>query len=434
MAEDVVISVKGLVKEYELYDKNIDQLKEIFSIRRKKYHRDFKALDNINFEVLRGEHLGIIGTNGSGKSTLLKILTGVVTPSSGKVLINGKISALLELGAGFNPNYTGMQNIYLNGSVMGYDHKNMESRVNQIVEFADIGDFINQPVKNYSSGMFARLAFAVAISIEPEILIVDEALSVGDIFFQIKCYKKFEELKSKGTTILFVSHDLESVKRMCDRVLWIEQGKQRMFGDRNEVCNAYFNLRMQKQNENAEIHKNSETENILSEKIEEEHHRYPGVSAKTGDITSDRVQIKSAFILNEEQQIIGSLVGDKKYSVEVVVQVNDDISQIIVGFNLTNAKGIDFFGMNTYDHTRKWIDVKNGDLIHVSFEFTMPKIARGNYALDCAVAEGIQEEHIMLTWLHGVHEVEVTWKGYEFGVVTIPYEFQVEEVHSAEFY
>lgn len=236
------IVVQQVSKKYDVFSEQKDRIKEILSFSGKKYHSEYYALNNISFDVEQGETFGIIGTNGSGKSTLLKLITGVAHPSSGKITVNGRISALLELGAGFNRDYTGIENIYLNGTMMGFTKKEMDKKIAGIVEFADIGDFIYQPIKTYSSGMFARLAFSVAISIEPEILIVDEALSVGDVFFQNKCYRKFEELRAKGITVLFVSHDIGTIKQLCSRVLWIEHGKQMMVGDSVEVCNQYLNL------------------------------------------------------------------------------------------------------------------------------------------------------------------------------------------------
>ena len=201
------ISVKDVTKIYRLYEKPIDRLKEAMSITHKNYHRDFYALNGISFDVNKGETVGIIGTNGSGKSTILKIITGVLTPTTGEVEVDGVISALLELGAGFNMDYTGIENIFMNGTMMGFSRKEMEAKLQDILEFADIGDFVYQPVKTYSSGMFVRLAFALAINVEPEILIVDEALSVGDVFFQAKCYRRMEEIRKNGTTILMVTHD-----------------------------------------------------------------------------------------------------------------------------------------------------------------------------------------------------------------------------------
>lgn len=206
--QEIAIAVNNITKAYKLYDKPTDRLRESLGLSKQKRYKEILALNDVSFDVKKGECVGIIGTNGSGKSTILKIITGVLSPTMGSVQVYGRISALLELGAGFNPEYTGMENIYVNGTVMGFSREEIDARLEEIISFADIGDFINQPVKTYSSGMFVRLAFAVAINIDPEILIVDEALSVGDVFFQAKCYHKFEEFKKQGKTILFVSHDL----------------------------------------------------------------------------------------------------------------------------------------------------------------------------------------------------------------------------------
>ena len=214
---DVAISVEHLSKRYKLYEKPSDRLKE--ALGRKVNVKEHYALHDVNFQIQKGECVGIIGTNGSGKSTVLKIITGVVNPTEGEVKVDGRISALLELGAGFNMEYTGLENIYLNGTMIGFSREEIDQKLDAILSFADIGEFVHQPVKTYSSGMFVRLAFAVAINIDPEILIVDEALSVGDVFFQSKCYRKFEEFKKMGKTIVFVSHDLGSISRYCDRVI-----------------------------------------------------------------------------------------------------------------------------------------------------------------------------------------------------------------------
>lgn len=238
---EVIIDIKHLNKIYSLYDKPIDRLKEVLNPSHKSYHREHYALNDISLSIHRGESVGIVGKNGSGKSTLLKIITGVLTPTSGEVSIKGKISALLELGAGFNPEYTGIENIYLNGTMMGYSRAEMERKIADIIHFADIGDFIHQPVKTYSSGMFARLAFAVSINVEPEILIVDETLAVGDTRFQIKCIEKMKELKNLGTTILFVSHATEQIKRFCSRAIWLQDGAIRQAGEASEVVDLYEN-------------------------------------------------------------------------------------------------------------------------------------------------------------------------------------------------
>lgn len=224
-AEDPAIAVQDVEKIYKLYDKPRDRMKEAFGFGKKQVHKLHYALSGINMDIYKGETVGVIGTNGSGKSTLLKIITGVLTPTSGEVRVAGRISALLELGAGFNQEYNGIENVYLNGTMMGFSEKEIDQKLPAILEFADIGDYVYQPVKTYSSGMFVRLAFAVAINIEPEILIVDEALSVGDVFFQAKCYHKFEEFKQMGKTIVFVSHDLSSISKYCDRVFLLNKGK-----------------------------------------------------------------------------------------------------------------------------------------------------------------------------------------------------------------
>ena len=220
-----IITVNNLSKVYQLYNHNIDRLKEIVHPARKKYHQDFYALKNISFEVTQGEIVGIVGKNGSGKSTLLKIITGVTTPTFGSYEINGKISALIELGAGFNPEYTGIENIYLNGTILGYSKKMIDLKLDEILSFADIGDYVYQPVKTYSSGMLVRLAFSVAITVDPDILIVDEALSVGDALFQRKCYEKINSFIDNGKTVLFVSHSLNIVTQLCNRAVLLDAGE-----------------------------------------------------------------------------------------------------------------------------------------------------------------------------------------------------------------
>ena len=237
--DNIAISVEHVKKIYKLYDRNRDRLKDALGFSKKTLGKEHYALNDVSFQVGQGETVGIIGTNGSGKSTILKIITGVLNPTDGEVKVNGRISALLELGAGFNMEYTGIENIYLNGTMIGFTKEEIDEKLQDILDFADIGDFVNQPVKTYSSGMFVRLAFAVAINIEPEILIVDEALSVGDVFFQTKCYHKFEEFKKMGKTILFVSHDLGSIGKYCDRVVLLNKGVKLAEGKPKDMIDLY---------------------------------------------------------------------------------------------------------------------------------------------------------------------------------------------------
>ena len=259
------IKVNDVTKVYALYSKPVDRLKESLSITKKSYHKDYYALKNISFDVKEGECVGLLGTNGAGKSTILKIITGVLNPTGGNVEINGKISALLELGAGFNPEYTGIENIYMNGTLMGFSRAEIERRMEDILDFADIGDFVHQPVKTYSSGMFVRLAFAVAINIDPEILIVDEALSVGDVFFQAKCYKKFEDFKKAGKTILLVTHSLGTVAKYCDRAIILDKGEKLAEGEPTEMIDLYKKVLV---NQNKATVKKEKTKNSDSNKDE----------------------------------------------------------------------------------------------------------------------------------------------------------------------
>ena len=340
MNNDLSIEVKDLVKVYNLYNSSADRLKEIFSIRGKKFHDNYYALNGINFSVKKGETFGIIGTNGAGKSTLLKLITGVATPTEGAVNVNGKISALLELGAGFNKDYTGIENIYLNGTMMGYSREEMKQRIDSIVEFADIGDFIYQPVKTYSSGMFARLAFAVAINIEPEILIVDEALSVGDVFFQNKCYKKFEELREKNITVIFVSHDIGTVKQLCSRVLWLEHGIQQMVGDSVEVCNEYSNSILKKRAKEFEKNNNTEFKESVSITKELKLEDYPEITYTNESILDENVKIISSFISDHNGKRVSSCLAGEKYTISIVFSTKRDIPECIAGFVIETVKGL----------------------------------------------------------------------------------------------
>lgn len=237
---DIAVSVRDLSKKYHMYDKPLDRLKEAFHPQRKAYHREFWALKNVSFELPKGEALGLIGRNGCGKSTLLQLVSGILQPTSGTVIVNGRISALLELGSGFNPEFTGRNNVYMNGALMGFSKKEMDDKFKTIEEFAEIGDFIDQPVKTYSSGMFVRLAFACAVSVEPDILVVDEALSVGDVFFQQKCFAKIREIISKGTTCLFVSHDTSAVMNTCSRAILLKNGEIDFMGSPEETVSRYY--------------------------------------------------------------------------------------------------------------------------------------------------------------------------------------------------
>lgn len=432
--EEKVIKVEHLTKQYRLYEQKSDRLKEALSITKKSYHTPFYALKGITFDVNKGETLGVIGTNGSGKSTLLKILTGVVNPTGGEVYVNGRISALLELGAGFNMEYTGLQNIDLQGVMMGISADEMEKKKAEILAFADIGDYINQPVKTYSSGMFARLAFAVAISVEPEILIVDEALSVGDVFFQSKCFRKFDELREKGVSILFVSHDIVSVRKMCNRVLWIEQGVQRMFGNCNEVCTAYFNAQMKRMNEeNANYITGLQIEQAELEKTEFLEMAIPQITPAKNSMLSDKVKILSVFVKDREGNFVENMFSDETYMIGIVTEYYECMEDVIVGFTMSNAKGIAILASNTYAESGKNFSVKKGELVYTSFSFTAPGLHTGQYEISPAVALGIQENHVNLTWLHGVASIQFEREGHEISEFGIPYSVRNNKIERIKF-
>lgn len=356
---NVAVEVKDLVKVYKLYNKPTDRLKESLSITRKKYHTDFYALNGVSFSLNKGQTLGIIGKNGSGKSTLLKILTGVLTQTSGYVNVSGKISALLELGAGFNLEYTGIENIYLQGTIMGYSKQKIEDKMDEILNFADIGDYIYQPVKTYSSGMFARLAFAVAINVEPEILIIDEALAVGDMKFQAKCFKKLNELKEKGVTILFVGHDVSSIRTFCDVALWLHEGKVVQYGNTLDVTAEY--VRYMNDNENI-IETTEERKSQLKEIVTE----FDPIN-RWG---SHAGIIKYVELFNSKGEKTSVLNHGEIVAIKIIFEVpkNINMNYLSVAFSIKNKQGTDLMVSTTYDHNYHF-SISDTNLVEVIFEF-----------------------------------------------------------------
>lgn len=343
---EVAISVKDVSKMYKLFDKNSDRLKDALGFLKKQLYKEHYALHHLSFDVYKGETVGIIGTNGAGKSTILKIITGVLNPTEGELEINGRISALLELGAGFNPEYNGIENVYLNGTMLGFTKEEIDERLPKILEFADIGDFVYQPVKTYSSGMFVRLAFAVAINIDPEILIVDEALSVGDVFFQAKCYQKFEDFKRDGKTILFVSHDLGSISRYCDRVILLNKGEKQSEGKPKDMINLYKRLITTKadnnQNENA---KDKELVSINS--ISGEWKKNFTVNPKLEEYGDGKANIIDFAIIDNEGNLTNVIEKGTKFTVKTKIRIEEPIKDPIFTLTFKNVRGIDITGTNT---------------------------------------------------------------------------------------
>lgn len=347
---DIAVNILNLCKIYKLYKKPSDRLKEAFKLTKKKYYKEHYALNNIDLSIDKGESVGIIGTNGSGKSTLLKIITGVLNATSGEIKVDGRISALLELGAGFNMEYTGSENIYLNGMMMGFTKKEIERRFHAIVEFADIGEFINQPVKMYSSGMFVRLAFAVAINIDPEILIVDEALSVGDVFFQAKCYRKFEEFKKIGKTILFVSHDLNSIAKYCDRVMLLNKGEKYAEGTPKEMIELYKKLLVNSPQVNNQFNNIKNHVNIWKNSF--------NINPNVIEYGNKSAEIIDFAIADEFDNITNTILKDNICNIKMKVLFHDTIMNPIFAYTVKNLKGTEITGTNTvYEN----IDIEKGE-------------------------------------------------------------------------
>ena len=345
--ETNAITVRDVTKIYRLYDKPIDRLKESLSVTHKNYHKDFYALQNLSFNVKKGETVGIIGVNGSGKSTILKIITGVLSPTSGTMEINGRISALLELGAGFNMEYTGLENVYLNGTMLGFSEEEINDRLQAILDFADIGEFIHQPVKTYSSGMFVRLAFAVAINIDPEILIVDEALSVGDVFFQAKCYHKFEEFKKLGKTILFVSHDLTSIAKYCDRVVLLNKGVKLAEGSPRDMVNMYKKLLVHQLDEDTLEDVNGKSainEHVEDGKAWKEHFE---INPKLLDYGEKQAEIVDFCIIDQYGQYSSIIEKGSTCQIKAKLYFHEQVKNPIFTITIRNKQGTDITGTNT---------------------------------------------------------------------------------------
>ena len=331
--QKIAIQVKELEKAYKLYDKPSDRLKESLGLSRKKGYKEHYALKGVNLTIHQGETVGIIGTNGSGKSTILKIITGVLNPTGGTVKVNGRISALLELGAGFNMEYNGIENVYLNGTMIGFSEKEISDRLDDILSFADIGDYVYQPVKTYSSGMFVRLAFAVAINIDPEILIVDEALSVGDVFFQAKCYRKFEEFKKKGKTIVFVSHDLSSVSKYCDRVYLLNQGVLLGEGSPKKMIDAYKQVLVGQYEEG-----------------EDQKHAAGGEAGQNPELLeygTHQAEILEVYLTDERGMRSNAILKGTVFSIHMKVAFYEHIPSPIFAYSVKNIIGVEITGTNT---------------------------------------------------------------------------------------
>jgi ABC-type polysaccharide/polyol phosphate transport system ATPase subunit len=392
------VNVERVFKNYKIFTKPADRLKELF-YRRKKYHTDFWALSDVSFTVKKGTTFGVIGENGSGKSTLLQIIAGTLQATSGQVSLGGRVAALLELGAGFNPEFSGRENVFLNAAIMGLSTAEIEEKFPDIEQFAEIGEFINKPVKTYSSGMYVRLAFAVSIHVDPEILLVDESLSVGDVYFQQRCIRRLRQMKEGGKTILFVSHDMTAIKNLCETAVWLEHGKVREFGNPDEIVSHYL----------AEITKRKDPFTTLpvergsltppADAIGSSNlivHSLPNIDRRWGN---GQAEILGVLLLDGEGFPCDSLTHGDPLNVRVSVKFNRSIPQPIVGILMRNRLGEDIAGMNTSAEGIVLPPTETSQIYTVDFRIQLPYLHPGNYYFSLAVANGTHLDYVICDWI-----------------------------------
>ncbi len=449
--EECMIEVTDVTKVYKLYDKPIDRLKESMSLSHKNYHRDFYALNHISFDVKKGEAVGIIGTNGSGKSTMLKIITGVLTPTAGSIKTQGTVCALLELGAGFNQDYTGIENIYMNGTMMGFTREEMDAKLQDILDFADIGDFVYQPVKSYSSGMFVRLAFALYISVDPDVLIVDEALSVGDVFFQAKCYHRMDELKQKGTTILMVTHDLGSVMKYCDRVLLLNKGERIAEGKPGEMVDLYKKILAGQYSGNEDFVDKQDfgVDSVGGEAVklrednaggakaadtpEETAAQEPGglmqaqltLNPSVQHYGNGKAEIYDFGILDQKGKVTNVVLKGEYFSIKEKIRFHAPVESPIFTFTIKDKRGADLTGTNTMFEGEDIAPVKAGDEYTCTFRQKMT-LQGGEYLLSMSCTGFEQGEHTVYDRKYDIASLTVLSNKNTVGVYDMESEVTLE--------
>ncbi|MEA5597540.1 ABC transporter ATP-binding protein [Rivularia sp. UHCC 0363] len=386
MSEEIAISLKNISKCYKRYARPVDRLKEIL-LPGKSHAQEFWALKDVDLEVSKGETLGIIGQNGSGKSTLLQIIAGTLTPTTGDVFVNGRISALLELGSGFNPEFTGRQNVFFNGRILGLSQEEIAAKFEDIAAFAEIGEFIDRPVKTYSSGMFVRLAFAVAVNVNPEILIVDEALSVGDIYFQQKCFERIREFRDRGITLLFVSHDSGAIHKLCQKALLMESGKLILESKPKTVIDLYEAKLLKKRDLKSE-----ELEIKVLPDYDSEAKKYQNYSLDEDlkieevSINSNDVNIKYIKLLDEDNREANVVVSEKILTLSMGILFLTPFEDPHIGFKIRDRTGEVIFETNTYCMKANLGNVEKDEFLELSFKFEVP-ISVGEYTISVGVAD-----------------------------------------------
>jgi len=413
------VELQSVSKSYPIYDSPGDRLKELLTLNRRSFHRDFWALRDVTVEVPRGCTFCLIGENGAGKSTLLQLVAGILQPSSGSMNVNGLVSALLELGSGFNPEFTGRDNVYLNASILGFSRKQIDQRYREIEEFAEIGDFINQPVKTYSSGMVVRLAFAVAIHVDPDILLVDEALAVGDIYFRQRCMRKVHELRSRGITILFVSHAIGDVKAIGDRTAWIDAGRVREIGDTDQVVAHYLAAMVEKDSAYVTLSQKptsgtSEARSQAVEVIE----KIPNIDHRYGD---GRAEIIGVAVTDPTGQPISLLEPLSRIVVRISVRAKEEIQRPIVGFMFRNHLGMDFSGFNTSREGFELPSMRPGDVYTVDFHVDIPELYPSSFSFSPAIADGTLISYRMCDWIDNAVALQMgPGDGQVYGYMRMP--------------
>ncbi|MEM9807528.1 MAG: ABC transporter ATP-binding protein [Cyanobacteria bacterium P01_D01_bin.56] len=436
MTDDSAIYLNNVSKVFKRYHRPADRLKEIL-LPGKQRAEEFWALQDINLEIQKGETVGILGRNGSGKSTLLQIIAGTLQPTTGTVQVHGRVSALLELGSGFNPEFTGRQNVFFNGRILGLSQEEIEERFDKISAFADIGEFIDQPVKTYSSGMFVRLAFAVAINVNPDVLVIDEALAVGDGVFVHRCIQKIRDFQSVGGTILFVSHDTGSIARLCSHAIWLDQSRMRDRGSPSDVTRCYQAWIYE------EINAKNRTDKVIESTDQPE--QKPDLSAhvkspkpgtfkqnpysnqhyvnfpKVERFGSGRAEIIAFHALKpgETEELVQVSPKDEILLVTKVL-AHDHIEQPFVGVSLFDPIRTSISGVNTYQYKYDISSLSSGQILTVQFAIRWPEIYGGGYVLEPAVADGSQENHEMLDWIQCLYPIESSSDGITFGIFKFP--------------
>lgn len=436
-SEPAALSVSHLSKCYQIYDRPQDRLKQALWRGRRNFFHEFWALRDVSFEVRRGETVGIIGRNGSGKSTLLQMLCGTLTPTAGDIAVHGRVAALLELGAGFNPEFTGRENVRLNAALLGLTPAQIDARLDDILAFADIGEFVDQPVKTYSSGMFVRLAFGVIAHVDADVLIIDEALAVGDGFFTQKCMRFLRRFREQGT-LLFVSHDTSAVINLCERAIWLDQGAMQRQGPAKETCEAYLAaLHAQQQREFGVADVASKPARTTPIRVDrarvDQRLRYINASPLRNDIEifsfdpdassfgSGGARVVGIELRQPDDAPLAWVVGGSEVRLAVEVEALVDIDRPIVGFFVKDRLGQLLFGDNTYlSYAENPVSVPAGVRFEASFDFAMPILPPGEYSIDIGVAEGTQSEHVQHHWAHDALLFRAHTSSVTTGLVGVP--------------